>query len=90
MADGRFKVEWVDAGHEPACKANPDFPDGIDLDLSNGAGMTCSVDLPYPAPRVGVYVVTCALCGIRVAATTAGRRDDPRSLRIACRLMARS
>jgi hypothetical protein len=42
--------------------------------------------LPYPAKRIGHYRIECELCGLRVACTTAGRPDDPRSIRIACKL----
>jgi hypothetical protein len=86
---GRFKVDWRDAGREPRCAPNPEYPNGIDRDCSGGASQTCSATLPYPARRCGSYFVECEICGIRVAVTTAGRPDDPRSVRIACREMVR-
>lgn len=79
-----LKVEWIDRCREPRCAPNPSYPNGIDVDSSFGAPATCSTDLPYPAKRCGLYVVTCEGCGIRVAVTTAGRPDDPRSLKVAC------
>lgn len=83
-----MKVEWLDRGREPQCAPNPQFPKGIDVDASNGAEATCTVTLPYPARRCGVYTVTCDVCGQTVGVTTAGRPDDPRSVKIACRLSA--
>ena len=82
----QFAIEWRDSGKEPRVKANPNYPDGIDLDFSDGAKQTCSVPLPYPAARIGAYVIECKLCGSRVGCTTAGRKDDPRSARIACKV----
>lgn len=78
-------VTWVDRNEEPKCPPNPAYPLGIDIDLSDGAKPSCKTDLPYPAKRCGVYVVECKECGQRVAVTTAGRTDDPRSVTVACR-----
>lgn len=80
-----MKVEWVDGEREPQNKPNPAFPDGIDLDMSMGAEPTCATNLPYPAKRCGLYIVECDACGQSVAVTTAGRADDPRSIKLACR-----
>jgi hypothetical protein len=79
-----FLIEWHDEGSEPRQAPDPDYPEGIDLDISQGAKRRCRVQLPYPARRVGFYVVRCRRCGHRVAVTTAGRPDDPRSLLLAC------
>ncbi len=81
----RFLINWIDLRREPECPPNPDFPNGVDLDLSRGGAPTCFTYLDYPAPRCGLYVVTCLSCGRQIAVTTAGRPDDPRSLRIPCR-----
>ncbi len=78
------KVKWVDAGREPKCPPNPAYPKGIDIDEARGAPTSCSVALPYPAKRIGHYKVTCRSCGRTVVVTTAGRPDDPRSLKMAC------
>lgn len=80
-----MKIEWIDRGIKPKCDPNPDYPNGKDLDLSERAAKTCYTKLPYPAKRIGLYVVECELCGLKVGVTTAGRPDDPRSVRIACR-----
>jgi hypothetical protein len=82
---GSFKLRWLDSGHEPRCPPNPDYPDGVDIDASFDARHTCETPLPYPAQRCGTYLVECAICGVRVACTTAGRPDDPRSIKIACK-----
>lgn len=79
-----FTVRWVDREREPQCAPNPAYPQGVDTDVSGGAAEACTAKLPYPAKRCGFYVVECDRCGVRVAVTTAGRPDDPRSVRIAC------
>jgi len=82
------KVKWRDAGQSPTCAPNPAYPNGVDLDASGGSARTCTVTLPYPAKRIGSYVIDCPVCGLRAGCTTAGRPDDPRSIKIACRLAA--
>jgi len=81
-----MKIEWVDGKREPQCAPDPAYPNGKDLDCSNGAAKTCTAQLTCPAPRCGHYVVECKRCGYRVAATTAGRPDDPRSIKMPCKL----
>lgn len=90
MSDGKFRIEWIDRGRDPVCPPNPAFPDGMDVDASFGAEQTCTVALEHPTTRCGTYIVECLICGLRVGCTTAGRPDDPRSLKIACRGMARA
>jgi hypothetical protein len=81
----RHEVTFVDSGREPQVPPNPAYPEGIDLDLTEGAAVqSCKVMLPYPAPRCGLMAVVCKRCGFTVAATVAGRPDDPRSVRLAC------
>jgi hypothetical protein len=89
MAENRqFQITWLDSGSEPQCLPDPAFPKGKDVDMSSwhrkGWPM-CKVDLPYPAKRCGLYLVTCSACGTQVAVTTAGRPDDPRSVKFACK-----
>lgn len=79
-----LKIQWIDDGREPQFPADPSFPDGIDIDVSKG-NASCHTPLPHPAKRCGVWVVTCTHCGAKAVVTTAGRADDPRSVRIACR-----
>lgn len=82
-----MKVEWHDAGREPKVAPNPAFPKGIDLDCSGGAEASCTEQLPYPAKRCGRFLIECETCGQRIMVTTAGRTDDPRSVKIACKLV---
>lgn len=79
-----LQVEWHDLGRAPQCPPNPDYPEGIDIDLAAPGRPVCETALPYPAKRCGFYVVTCSLCGLKVGVTTAGRPDDPRSVKVAC------
>lgn len=80
-----MKITWHDRGREPQCRPNPNFPDGKDIDASGGAEKTCFTELPYPAKRCGLYIVECPTCGFRIGITTAGRPDDPRSVKIGCK-----
>lgn len=82
-----FDIEWRDAGKEPQVAPNPAYPDGFDLDISGGDKPTCTTALPYPAKRIGMYMITCRLCGLRVGCTTAGRPDDPRSITMTCKTL---
>ena len=85
-----LKVVWFDGHREPKMRPCPRFPNGIDMDLSMGARKTCATTVPYPAKRVGYYVITCELCDQRIVVTTAGRPDDPRSVKIACKPIPKS
>jgi hypothetical protein len=78
-------IVWIDRGREPQVAPNPNFPDGRDIDVSNGE-TACTVELPYPAKRIGLYVITCRTCGSTTGVTTAGRPDDPRSVTIPCKV----
>lgn len=79
-----LSVKWIDRGREPQCPPNPAHPKGIDIDQSRGQAAVCETDLPYPAKRCGLFVVQCDACGQNVVITTAGRPDDPRSIKLAC------
>lgn len=80
-----MSVEFLDAGREPQCAPNPDYPKGIDIDISQGMPDACIAELPYPAPRCGAMIVRCGECGASVALTVAGRPDDPRTVKIPCK-----
>jgi hypothetical protein len=82
----KFEVRWRDAGREPQCPPNPAYPDGIDVDGSGGAAVTCTVVLPCPAKRCGAWEVRCQICGYSALVSTAGRPDDPRSVRLPCKI----
>jgi len=85
----KFKIDWIDSGREPQCAPNPDFPTGIDINIARLENAleapSCFTLLPYPAKRCGYFYVECETCGTNAVITTAGRRDDPRSVRIPCR-----
>lgn len=87
MSDEQFNVTWRGTGRKAQCAPNPRYPDGIDLDVSNGA-VSCKARVPYPAPECGTYIVECLGCGLRVAITAAGRPDDPRSVTMPCKAVA--
>ena len=79
-------VHWIDGRREPTCPPDPRYPNGVDLDISKGAAKTCTVRLPYPALRCGQYFIRCLACkGQTALITTAGRSDDPRSVKVPCR-----
>lgn len=79
-------IAFVPSGRGAArCPSNPAYPDGVALDAAGlDAPAWCVVELPYPAAECGYWLITCRLCGLQVAATAAGRRDDPRSVRLPC------
>ena len=79
-----FKIDWIDSYREPKQKPNPLYPNGQDIDASAGAMITCETALPYPAPRCGHFLILCRTCDQNIVVTTAGRPDDPRSLKIGC------
>ena len=81
-----WQIEWMDFGREPKCPPNPNYPNGIDVDMSDGATVTCTAKLAHPTKRCGAYRVMCRICGATGACTTAGRPDDPRSLKMACKI----
>jgi hypothetical protein len=72
-------------------KTTPAHPNGVDLDIAGNAKERCKVDLPYPTVKlIGGLIVECTECGRRDYITTTGRRDDPRSVTIACQKTALS
>ena len=79
-----MKIKWYDSGREPQCASDSAFPNGKHVDLTVGGAKACRIALPYPVKRIGIYMVSCEGCGLRVGVTTAGRPDDPRSVRMTC------
>lgn len=80
-------VEFKASGRGKArCEANPDYPDGVHLDMAQEKS-GCDVELPYPAPECGYFLVKCETCGSNAAITAAGRPDDPRTAKLPCRPM---
>ena len=83
---GVWEINWVDLGREPREPPNPTYPSGMDISIST-ADPACKRALPYPAKRCGYYAIKCLTCGATAIVTTAGRPDDPRSLRLSCKTM---
>ena len=78
-----FKIDWIDLHRESQCLPNPDYPNGKDLDCGPIAPHgTCKVNLPYPAPRCGLFYVECRKRRSNAMITTAGRSDDPLSMKL--------
>jgi hypothetical protein len=78
MAD--HKVTLLGREYPP----HPDFPNGQEIDFTGTDGGGCLVRLPYPAKGFGYYLIECGECTARYVVTTAGRNDDPRSVRLPC------
>lgn len=79
-----FRIRWASSGRTAQSAPNPAYPDGVVVDMTAGQTPHCEVTLPYPAPEVGVWIVECESCGLRAAATAAGRPDDPRAVQLPC------
>lgn len=80
-----MKVEWLSDGRTAKCAPNPAYPEGVDVDAAEGR-TGCTVALPYPAPSCGMWFVECPVCGHTTLVTAAGRPDDPRSVRVPCKI----
>lgn len=79
-------VHFIDHKRRSEEKPNPKHPDGVDVSLSEHVlQKTCTRNLPYPAPRCGLYSIKCRVCGFAGLVTVAGRADDPRTITIPCK-----
>jgi hypothetical protein len=82
-----ISVKWIDRFREPTQPPHRQFPNGVDISLCAHSGEKfCETALPYPAKRCGYYSVLCETCGFSAVITTAGRPDDPKSVRLPCKL----
>lgn len=78
-------VTWVWRSRDKATGTpDPQFPDGMHVDMSGGRLPSCLVDLPYPGEGLGCHLIRCQVCGMTAAITAAGRVDDPASVTLAC------
>jgi hypothetical protein len=80
-----IQIEFLSRHRQAQNAPNPKYPNGVDVDLAKGARRACLAELPYPAQCCGVLLARCRKCGANAAITTAGRRDDPRSVKLACK-----
>jgi hypothetical protein len=87
MAEQNLQVKWIDRGREPKCPPNPAYPKGKPIDCTGGAEHFCQTDLPCPAKRCGLWYVECEACGANALITTAGRPDDPCSVKLPCKVV---
>lgn len=85
LPEEQFVIQWHDLETKSENPANPTYPNGIAIDAANGAILTCVVRFEYPAKGCGQYMVGCRICGATAIVTTAGRADDPTSIRLPCR-----
>lgn len=81
---GRWTVKWFSVHRLPKNVPDLRYPNGIDVDCSEGR-RGCTVSLEHPTRGCGYYYIECQECGINAVITTAGRIDDPRSLKLPCR-----
>lgn len=88
MMTALHTVKWIDGKREPRSPPNPSYPNGVDLVIAQPAQKSCKIPLPYPARRIGHYLIDCRVCSLKVAVSTAGRPDDPRSVTMACKELA--
>ena len=86
IAESRFLVDWVDQHHETTRPADPNYPLGTAIDVALDATRACRLELRCPAARCGLWVITCRVCSYAIALSTTGRADDPRSVRVPCKL----
>jgi hypothetical protein len=78
-----LKVSFVSRNRKAECAPNSEYPNGVVIDT--GERPACSIDLPYPAPCVGSWLVSCNKCLTTVMCTAAGRSDDPRAIIVPCK-----
>jgi hypothetical protein len=81
-----MRVTWLDERRRPQHPPNPTYPNGIEVDCSGGAAITCTQALPYPAKGCGRYFLVCEACGRTILITATGQADDPRSVKVACKI----
>jgi hypothetical protein len=81
----KHTIRFAPSGRGKAqCPPDPEYPNGVALDVSDSAKLSCNVALPYPAPECGYWHIACDVCELSVAITAAGRPDDPVSARVPC------
>lgn len=82
----QFDVRFKRSGRGKArCPSDPRYPNGVITDLAESSEEGCWVDVPYPAPECGAWMIHCNRCDSRSAVTAAGRPDDPVRVRLPCK-----
>lgn len=64
---------------------DPKYPKGIICDAHIPGLPHCEVNVPYPAPEVGWYLIRCTECDTNTLITVAGRVDDPTKVILPCK-----
>lgn len=91
MNDAQKTIHFEPSGRGKArCAPDPNYPNGIAIPCPSGVLDSCLVELPYPAPECGLWLVSCGACDCTMAVTAAGRPDDPISLHMPCKKEARN
>ena len=70
-------ISFITEFKDPKCE--PHFQEGVDVDFTNGEEGVW-IDLPYPAPFVGTWMVK--YNGKRYGCTAASRVDDPKRIKV--------
>lgn len=85
--DIKFDIQFHANGRGKAkCDPNPDYANGKLIDMTYGNPIpSCSVDIPYPAPECGVWIIKCKECDFIGGLTAAGRADDPAKVILQCK-----
>lgn len=89
VREGALTATFCGDGRMPQCAPDPNYPDGKDVDLTAGAAAVCAVQL-HQAPCCGAWAIACSLCGYTAVVTAAGRADDPRVVRLPCKIGGRA
>lgn len=86
----RFDIRWMDGKTETERPSDPRYATGMNVDLTFGQRPFCKAELQYPVPRCGQHVGRCVVCNFLIALMTAGRPDDPRTVKVPCKLWSRA
>ncbi len=84
-----IRVTWLDERRQAQHPSNSAYPNGIEVDCSDSAAETCTQALPYPGKSCGQHFVVCETCGRTILITATGQADDPRSVKVACKITAK-
>lgn len=82
-----FDIKFTPSGRGKAqCEPDPKYPNGVTVNMCDSLlEKHCTVDLPYPAKECGYFHIRCSECDLSFIVTCAGRADDPKRVRVACK-----